>query len=210
MKSLYIIGARGYGRVIYNLFLNCKPYLKEIECVGFLDDKKDALDGFEGYPPIISSVEAYQPQENDVFICALGDPKFVKHYSDIIKSKGGDFISLIAPTVKIDTNTRIGKGCIIHDWTGISCDVTIGNHVSIGMFCDIGHDVTIGDYSHIGSFGCISGGVNINAEVLCHPRVNVIPHKTIGARSIIGVGSVVIKNISADSSVFGVPAKKII
>ena len=79
MRNLYIIGARGFGREIFSLYLACKSSLKDVECKGFLDDKTDALDGFNGYPPIISPVEDYIPKENDVFICALGDPKWVKH-----------------------------------------------------------------------------------------------------------------------------------
>ena len=87
MKKLLIIGARGAGREYYNCFLECKKNLKNIECIGFLDDKSDALDEFDGYPPIIGTVEEYMPTENDVFICALGDPKWVKYYTEIIEKK---------------------------------------------------------------------------------------------------------------------------
>ncbi len=214
MRKLYIIGARGCGREIYDFFINCKNTLKskslqDVECAGFLDDKADALAGFNGYPPVISSVEAFEPGENDVFICALGDPVWVKHYTGIIERKGGRFISIICPGASIGRNTVIGDGCIVPGWTVISTDVKIGRHVYIGVFCDLGHDVEIGDCCHIGAYTFLGGGVKLGNCVTAHPRVNVLPHKTIGDNAILGAASVVIRNVSAGVTVFGLPAKKL-
>lgn len=209
MKQLLIIGARGYGREVYNLFLTCKPTLQDVECKGFLDDKTDALDMFEGYPPIIGSVEHYEPQPDDVFVCALGDPKWIKHYTDIIEAKGGKFISLISPQAHISSNVEIGDGCIVHRWCAISCDIRIGRHTSLGVFSDLGHDVSVGNCCHIGAYAFLGGGVAVGNCVTCHPRVNIIPHKKIGDNAVLGAGSVVIRSVSPNTTVFGVPAKRI-
>lgn len=209
MKKLYIIGARGFGREIYNFFLECKPKYPDVECIGFLDDNEHALDGFDNYPPIIGSVENFIPSENDRFICALGDPKWVKHYTEIIEEKGGIFMSLISPGACIKPNTKIGDGCIISGWTAISCDIVLGKHVYVGVFSDFGHDVVIGNCCHIGPYTFLGGGVRIGNCVTCHPRVNILPHKKIGDGAILGAASVVIKNVKAETTVFGVPAKRI-
>ena len=63
MKQLLIIGARGFGREIYGLAQACIEAGADMRVKGFLDDKIDALDGYKNYPPIISSVEAYEPEE---------------------------------------------------------------------------------------------------------------------------------------------------
>lgn len=209
MRNLLIIGARGYGREIYNLFLDCKKDLGDVECKGYLDDKKDALDNFSGYPPIISSVEDYIPESNDVFICALGDPKWKKHYTEIIEKKGGTFITLRHPTALISPNTKIGYGCIIGRYTYISCDIEIGNHVSIGVFSAIGHDVRIGNCNHLGAYTFMGGGSQISNGVTVHPRSNIHPGKKIGDNAIIGAGSIVIRNVPEGVTVYGNPAKKL-
>lgn len=209
MKHLYIIGARGCGRETYGLFKECESLLGDIECSGFLDDNKEGLDDFEGYPPIVSSVEEYIPKVDDVFVCALGDPKWIKHYTSIIEGKGGKFISIISPLASIGQNSIVGDGCIINKYALISSDVKLGNHVYMGVFTDFGHDVVVGDYCHIGAYTFLGGGVHIEDCVTAHPRVNVLPHKKIGEGATLGASSVVIRNVAAGITVFGIPAKKI-
>lgn len=209
MKHLYIIGARGFGREVYNLFLHCKPNLTDIECCGFLDDKKDALEGYECYPPIVCSVEDYIPKEDDVFVCALGDVRYKEIYVKKILSKGGNFISLIHPDVEIGINTKIGKGCIIRSACSISCDITIGDFVTIMSYSVIGHDCRINDWAHLGTYTFLGGFSKVGISATLHPGVRLLPHKTIGDRAIVGAGSVVLRNVKPDVTVFGVPAKKL-
>ena len=209
MRNLYIIGARGCGREVYDFFMKIHHTLPDVKCIGFLDDKLDALDGFEGYPPIIEPVETFVPRENDVFVCALGDPLQVKHYTSIIESKGGNFLSLISPNASIGRNTQIGDGSIILGWTAISCDIKLGRHTYMGVFSNLGHDVKVGNCCHIGAYTFLGGGVSLGDCVTCHPRVNVLPRKKIGNNSIIGTASVVIRNVKDNVTVFGIPAKQI-
>ena len=108
MKHIIIIGARGFGRECYDLFKNKKHPRWGWKLKGFLDDKADALDGFEGYPPILGPVETYQIQKNDVFFCALGDPVQRKKYTDIILKNGGKFISC-AKTFTFENNKETLK-----------------------------------------------------------------------------------------------------
>lgn len=209
MKNLLIIGARGFGREVYNLYLACKDKCLDIECKGFLDDKKNALDDYLDYPPIVSSVEDYVICENDVFVCALGDVHYKQKYVEIIKRKGGQFISLIHPSVEIGTNTQIGEGCIIRYQSSISCDIKIGNFVTIMGFCIIGHDAQIGNYSHLGAHCFMGGFSHIENSVVMHPGSRLLPHKIIKKDSIIGAGSVVITNVKENTTMLGVPAKKL-
>lgn len=209
MKSLLIIGARGYGREVYNWVMDCISSGLNMRVKGFLDDDSSVLSGFDNYPPIISSVENYNPVENDVFLCALGDVKYRRHYSEMILAKGGAFISIVHPTASVSQNVIIGEGCIIGRFCAISCDVSLGNFVSISAHSVLGHDVRVGNYCHIGALSNLSGGVVLEDGVTLHPKVDIIPHKIVGADAVVGTGSVVIKNVKTATTVFGVPAKTI-
>lgn len=210
MKNLIIIGARGYGREVYNLAIKCLGFKSEYIIKGFLDDKSDALFGFNNYPDIICSVEDYVLCEDDVFICALGDVRYKKHYAEIIISKGGEYINLIHPNVEIDSNTKLGMGCIISNNTRISCDINIGDFVSINSNTVLGHDTIIGNFVHIGAFSFFGGGSSVGDLVTIHPRVSIIPKKRIDEGSTVGIGSVVLRNVKSGITVMGNPAKKII
>lgn len=202
-----IIGARGWGREVYDIAKSCIMSGLDMSVKGFLDDKSDALDGYDHYPPIIGSVEAYEIQKDDVFICALGDVVYKKHYVDIIKGKGGKFVSLVHPTAIIGSNSRIGEGCVIGAYANLSNDTSIGDHVTFSIKAGLGHDSRVGNYSHIGGLCNISGFVTVGEMVTIHPCSNILPHKSIGDNAVVGAGSVVLMNVKTGKTVFGNPAK---
>ena len=210
MKNLLIIGARGWGREVYDIAAACMNHGANFVVKGFLDDKADALDGYKDYPPILGPVEEYVIQRDDVFVCALGDVSYKKQYARIILDKGGTFISLIHPTAILGNNARIGLGCIIGAYANISSDTAIGDFVTFSIKAGMGHDSTIGNYTHIGGMCCISGFVTIGESVTIHPGSIVVPHRKIGDNAVIGTGSVVLANVNANTTVFGNPAKKMV
>lgn len=210
MKKLLIIGARGWGREVYDIASACIKTDAELMVKGFLDDNAYALDDYKNYPPIIGPVESYEIQKDDVFICALGDVNYKKKYVKLILDKGGEFISLIHPTAVLGNNAQLGTGCIVGAFANVSSDTTIGNFVTFSIKAGMGHDSTIGDYSHIGGMCCISGFVTVGESVTIHPGSIIVPHRKIGDNAIIGTGSVVISNVKPDTTVFGNPAKKMV
>lgn len=209
MKNLIIIGARGYGREVCGLARQCRGYNTEYTIKGFLDDKLDALDGFDNYPEIISSVENYEIQENDVFVCALGSVQWKKHYVDIILSKGGRFINLIHPTVIFTSNVTLGNGLIIFMYSNISNDCIIDDFVTIQGFVAIGHDSKIGKWSHVNAYSFMGGFAVLEQEVCLNTRATVLPNVVVRKGATVGAASLVIKNVKENTTVFGVPAKKI-
>jgi sugar O-acyltransferase (sialic acid O-acetyltransferase NeuD family) len=209
MKNLIIIGARGYGREVYNLALQCEGYQKDYEIKGFLDDKTDALTGFENYPEIIDSVEDYIIQENDVFCCALGSVKWKKHYVELIESKGGTFINLIHPTVIIHSNVKLGIGLIAFMYSNISNDCTLEDYVTVQGFVAIGHDSKIGKWSHINAYSFTGGYAIVEKEVTLNTRSTILPNIIVRKGATVGAASLVIRNVKENTTVFGVPAKKI-
>lgn len=209
MKNLLVIGARGWGREIFNMLPDCIGYQTEYIVKGFLDDKKDALDGMPGYPPIIGSVEEYEPQSDDVFVCALGDINWKKHYAEIILNKDGQFINIIHRTALIQRNTKLGKGCIITDNVGISCDIEIGDFSTFQSYSIVGHDAKVGNYCHLGVRSFMGGFSSLGDNTTLQTGSIILPHVKIGNNCVVGAGSVVIKRVKDGSTVYGNPAKKL-
>lgn len=209
MKKLIIIGARGFGREYYNGLKLREDYGKDFIIKGFLDDKSDALDSFENYAPILNSVEDYSIEPDDVFTCALGDPIYRKKYVDIIKEKGGTFFSIISSKSIIHPNAQIGEGVMISAFCNISSNTVIGDFTTIQPYCNIGHDAVIGAFCALESYSFMGGFSKIGDNVTLHTRATVLPHVQVGNKAIVGAGSVVLRNVKEETTVFGVPAKKI-
>ncbi|KFF16716.1 acetyltransferase [Flavobacterium hydatis] len=209
MKNLIIIGARGYGREVHDLAKQCSGYNTEYVLKGFLDDKSDALAGFENYPEIISSVESYEIQDNDVFVCALGSVKWKKHYVELVLAKGGKFINLIHPSVILNTNAILGNGLIVFMNSNISNDCVIDDFVTIQGFVGLGHDTKLGKWSHLNAY-CFTGGfVVLEEEVCLNTRATILPNVIVRKGATVGAASLVIRNVKEGTTVFGVPAKKL-
>ena len=207
MKELLIIGARGFGREVLALAKESEGFQDDFVVKGFLDDNAEVLDGYVDYPPIISSVEQYIPSANDVFICALGDPHWQKHYAEIVLKKGGEFISLVHPTAVLGKNTKIGRGCIIHRDVFISCDITFGNFVTCQPKAVVGHDVVVEDYCHLGTNTVMGGYSRVNSLTTLHPGAIILPHTKVGEDCVVGAGSVVIRKVKSGTTVYGNPAR---
>ena len=188
---------------------DCIGYQTQYDVKGFLDDKTDALDGMSGYPPIIDSVEHYEPSTDDVFICALGDVNWKKHYSEIILSKNGAFINLIHKYSTISSNTKIGKGCIVADNVDISCDISIGDFVTFQSYAIVGHDAQIGDYCHLGCRSFMGGYSELGNMTTIQTGSIILPHVKVGDNCVVGAGSVVIRKVKNGNTVFGNPAKRL-
>jgi len=207
MKNLLIIGARGFGREIFSLAQECHGYNVDWNIKGYLDDKKDALDMFGDLPPIIDSVENYQIMPDDIFVCALGDVRQKFKYVNIIKEKGGEFLSLIHTTAIIFRDTTFDEGLILFPYTVISCNVTLGKFVTILPFSVLGHDVVLGNFCHLNSYSFMGGFVKAGDFVTVNTGATIVPEMKIGEHAVIGAGSVIIQNVPADSTVFGNPAR---
>lgn len=97
--------------------------------------------------------------------------------------------------IQIPASTKIGYGFYIGHGVGIviNAKTTIGNNVNISQFLSIGTvhrtPATIGDNVYIG------------------PHVSIVENVNIGSNSLVGAGSVVIKDIPEDSTAVGNPAR---
>lgn len=210
MKHLIIIGARGYGRGVYDIARGAIGYGTDFVVKGYLDDKADALDGYNDYPPILGAVETYEIQSDDVFVCALGDVKWKKHYVQMILDKGGEFMTLVHKSAIIGGNTQLGKGSIVGYMSQIDCDVRIGDFVNVQANVVVGHDTQVGNWSILDCFTFMGGFSSIGEGVTMHTRATLLPKLHIGDGATINAGSIVIRNVKENAIMMGNPAKEMI
>ncbi len=209
MKNLVIIGARGFGRDCFHNLLLWENYGQEFLIKGFLDSKADALDGLDGYAPILDSVEEYIPQPDDIFICALGDSVHRKKYAQMILDKGGHFATLINPRAIVHPNAKIGKGVMIAAYCKVSANSQIGDFSILQLSCNVGHDAIVGEWCSLRAFSFVGGGAVIEDGCTLQPHATVLPQMKVGAWATVGANSVVVRKVKAGTTVSGNPAVRL-
>ncbi|WP_421754447.1 NeuD/PglB/VioB family sugar acetyltransferase [Croceimicrobium sp.] len=108
------------------------------------------------------------------------------------------------------SSTEIGKGTLIAAASVCTTNIQIGNFVVINLHCSIGHGCKIADFVSLMPGVRISGEVKIHQGAYLGSNAVILPNITIGENATIGAGAVVTKDVAANTTVAGVPAKPII
>ena len=211
MKHLIIIGAGNFGRELYWHAKLSVGYKNDFIIKGYIDDIYDpSLEKYKRLSaPWLGKITDYRIQEDDVFICAIGDGGGRAAAIKLIKERGGEFINLIHKTSIIQGVVGIGKGVFVGPYTVIGDHAKLGNHVMVNTHSAIGHDAIVGDYTCIMSYVDITGWSVIGEKVFLASGCRITPGTKIGDNAYIGIGSVVLRRVKSGTKVFGNPAKRI-
>jgi sugar O-acyltransferase (sialic acid O-acetyltransferase NeuD family) len=208
MQDIVIIGAGGFAREVEWLIedINSKKHLWNF--IGYIDEnlenKGKLLNGYE----ILGDFNDLKVGNSEIFyVCAVGDTMSRKGLSEKAQSIGLKPAILIHPSVMISKHVEIGEGTIICCSNIITVNIAIGKHVIINLDCTVGHDAVIKDYVTILPSVNVSGAVTLSEGTNIGTGTAIIQGKKIGINSIIGAGSVVVKDIPDNCTAVGVPAK---
>lgn len=211
MKDIIIIGAGGLGREITWLIerINQKQDEKW-KILGFLDDgveKGTVVQGFK----VLGDIDYLKgvSQTIDV-VCAVGNA--VIRYNIIEKISENKFLNfpnLIDPDVIYSDSINIGQGNIICAGVVLSVNVEIGDFCLIDWNCTVGHETEINSFVTLYPSVNVSGSIVIKEVTEVGTGSHIIQGKVIGSHSIIGAGSVVIRNIPDCCTAVGNPAAPI-
>jgi sugar O-acyltransferase (sialic acid O-acetyltransferase NeuD family) len=163
-----------------------------------------------GYPSVLNTVTDYEPEENDVFFCAIGNLYHRRKTVEIILSKGGVFINLIHPTAIISPSVKLGIGVGIKAYCVLASDVTVEDFTFLQSSVIMGHDVHVGRFCQVNSFAFFAGYVRVHDMVSVNAGVRIIQNVVVEEEAVVGIGSVVLNRVRKNSTVFGNPAKRIV
>jgi len=138
------------------------------------------------YPSVIIGDASFGPQRNESYVL------------ETCQRLGG---VNIGNDVEIGSNTSISPGfledTIIDDGTKISSQVYIGSGMKIGKNCMITPKTFFG------------GSCVLEDNVYIAPGVTIRNGVKISKNAFVGIGSVVVKDVPENTTVFGVPAKSV-
>lgn len=116
------------------------------------------------------------------------------------------FENIVHPPASVSKMAKIGHGNVLLQNVTITSNVKIGLHVIILLNTVKSHEDSIGDFTCIAGGGCISGGVTIGKSCYEGTSCSIRENVRIGDYSMIGMGSVVRRDILKNSVYVGNPA----
>ena len=208
MKDIVLIGAGGFGREVAWLIEDINEVNEEWNIIGFVDDN-EAIQGTDinGYK-VVGNIEWLKNQKLNV-VNAIGDPIVKKKVIERLIDSKNIYPALIHPSVIYSRQVSFGEGSIVCAANIITTNIEIGKHVIINLDCAIGHDAILGNYTTVLPSVNISGFVKTEECVSIGTGSAVIQGVKIGENTVIGAGSVVVKDLPANCTAVGAPAKPI-
>lgn len=202
-KDVIIIGAGGHAKVIADIIDKSNDNV-----IGFLDDnlslqeKKIYLD-----KKVIGTTKDINKYKEYYFVIGIGNNNIRENIANNHDLK---WYTAIHPSAIIANEVSIEEGSVVMAGSIINTGTKIGKHCIINTKSSLDHDNIIENYVHISPGATLAGTVHIKEKTWICASATIINNITIAKNNIIGAGSVVIKDINKEDSIYvGVPARKI-
>jgi len=204
IKTLAIIGASGHGKVIADIAEQLGF------SVNFYDDAFPNKKNIEHWPVIGTFSDLLDVPSNQVSVAvAIGHNITRKVKIETLAKKGYMLPVLIHPTAVISKYAQIDLGSVIAANAVINAFSVVGRGCIINTSAIIEHDCKIDDFTHICPGTSLAGGVNVGQAswIGLGSKVKQLIH--IGDNTLIGAGSLVIKDIPSGVIAYGSPCIKV-
>lgn len=201
-----IVGAGGHGRVAYE----CLELAGQIEgAVAFFDDRWEEIGDVEGVTVLGPVADLAADSRFERVFVAIGDNAERRRITEELRRAGKSFVTIIHPRATISPRATVGEGTIAIPGTVINRDARVGAGVIMNTLCSVGHDCIVEDFAQIAPGVNLGGAAVIERGVFLGIGAKVVPEARVGAWSIVGAGSVVLRDLPPRSFCYGTPARAI-
>jgi sugar O-acyltransferase (sialic acid O-acetyltransferase NeuD family) len=194
-RPVAVLGAGGHGKSVISVLLAAgyrvsgvyddDPRKQGEDCLGF------AVDGFDSEllaGPGLSGV------------IAVGDNaarcQIASRFEHI------DWLTVIYPKAYVNPSALFGAGSVVFPGAVIGAEVEAGSHTVISGNATVGHEARLG-----GPGVQIGGSARLGTGAMMGIGSVVVPDVSVGDWTVVGAGAVVVRDLPADCTAFGVPAR---
>jgi sugar O-acyltransferase (sialic acid O-acetyltransferase NeuD family) len=201
MSGISVIGAGGHAKVIIALCRHSGIRVDRVLDDDLSRDGSTLLD-----VPVCAPTKDHLPKGGRAVI-AIGHNATRLRVASELDDLVGEWVTLVHPRAFVDDSVRLGPGTVVFAGAAIQVDAVVGAHVIINTGATVDHDARLDDGVHLAPGVHLAGNVTCGRGAFLGVGVAVIPGRTIGAGSVVGAGAVVVRDLPADVTAMGVPAR---
>ncbi len=210
MNEIVIYGAGGFGREVAQLLDDLNAHAPQWSVLGFLSDDPTWHRRIVGDLPVLGGSEWVHARTAPIAIAiGVGGPALKQRLVARVRTPFASFPTLVHPSVVRGRRVSLGEGTIVCAGSVITVDIRVGAFSTINLCCTIGHDADLSDYTTLAPSVNVSGHVTVGEGTDVGTGSKVIQGVSIGEWSIVGAGAVVSRDLPANVTAVGVPAKAI-
>ncbi|MCR4678875.1 MAG: acetyltransferase [Lachnospiraceae bacterium] len=200
MERLIMIGAGGHAESVADS-IDSSLY----KLVGFIDSNKTGE--HMGLPILGKDITEVSNYHEYVYFVSIGDVVYRENWFNRLIDLGLSVINIIDKTALISKTATIGVGNFVGKLAIINAGTKVGDNNVINTKALIEHECRIGSHTHLSTNSTINGDVIVEDSVFLGSTAVCNGQLKIGCHSIIGSGSVVIKDVEPWTTVVGTPAR---
>ncbi len=203
---LIVYGASGHGKVVADA-----ATAAGWEVLGFADDDPGArsrkLLGLEVLAIGAEELRRYIDKRPTGIAMGIGDNAARKRVFERLRALGFEMATIVHPSAVVAPSARFGSGTVVFGGVVVNADTVLDEDVIINTGATVDHDNAIGAHAHVSPGAHLGGIVCIGEGTHVGIGTTVRNNLTVGCWSLIGAGSVVVKDIPDRVVAFGCPAR---
>ncbi|MDL0430158.1 acetyltransferase [Marinobacter sp. TBZ242] len=203
MKCLAILGASGHGKVVADA-AECSGW----DTIRFFDDAWPALTSNGRWSVVGNSADFLDNLRSfDGVVVAIGDNRTRQRKLQELDAAGANIVSVIHPSATVSQYVKLGVGSVVFANAVINADTVVGPGAIINTGAVIEHDCCLDNCTHVSPNATLAGGVTLGELAWVGANACVRQLVTVGAGVVVGMGSVVIRDVDPEQTVVGSPAR---
>lgn len=208
-KRILIVGGGGQARVVIDA-ARCAGH----DVLGVLS--RDAAIGSDvlGCPVVGSDADAPNLIARmgaglDGLVVAIGDNATREAVVSRLRAANPAlaFVAVVHPSAIVASSALIGPGAMIHAGAVVGVQASIGAHCIVNTNASVDHDDVLEDFASVAPGATLGGTVRVGRAAAVCLGAKVIQGLTIGARSVVGAGATVVRDVPPEVVVMGTPAR---
>lgn len=207
MSGILIVGASGHARLAIDAIEKQGRY----RIAGLLDRYR--APGYEcmGYRVIGAETDLPRLLNDgiDAVLIGIGDNSIRGQVAELLErlAPGVEFVTVVHPTAAIARGVTIGAGSLVLAGGVINAQSRLGRHTILGSRASLDHDSVMGDFASLGPNATTGGDVRIGDFSAVAMSATVLHGVSVGAHTVVGAGSLALKDVPSQVVAYGVPAR---